>query len=60
MQDAPDLGVSIRHLDIDKGYLDIHNCRGLTCEGVRITHPVGEGLRASHILGSRLDGISVE
>jgi hypothetical protein len=60
MQDAPDLGVSIRHLDIDKGYLDIHNCRDLTCEGVRITHPVGEGLRASHILGSRLDGISVE
>ncbi|MEY2427967.1 MAG: hypothetical protein QOJ40_852 [Verrucomicrobiota bacterium] len=46
--------------DIDKGYLDIHNCRGLTCESVRITHPVGEGLRVSHILGSRLDGISIE
>jgi hypothetical protein len=60
MQDAPDLGVSIRHLDIDKGYLDIHNCRDLTCEGVRITHPVGEGLRVSQILGSRIDRISVE
>jgi hypothetical protein len=60
MQDAPNLGVSVRHLDIDKGYLDIHNCRGLTCEGVRITHPIGEGFRVSHIGGSRIDGISVE
>ena len=60
MQDAPNLNVSVRHLDVDKGYLDIHNCRGLTCEGVRITHPVGEGLRVSQLLGSRLDGISVE
>ena len=60
MQDAPNLGLSVRHLDIDQGYLDIHNCRGLTCEGVRITHPVGEGLRASQILGSRIEGISVE
>jgi hypothetical protein len=60
MGDAPDLGLSVRHLDIDKGYLDIHNCRGLTCEGVRITHPVGEGLRTSQIRGSRIDGVSIE
>jgi hypothetical protein len=60
MHDAPDLGLAIRHVDIVNGYLDIHNCRGLTCAGVRITHPVGEGLRASQLLGSRLEGISVE
>lgn len=60
MEDAPNLGLRIRHLAIDKGWLDIHNCRGLTCEGVRITHPVGEGVRTSHNLGSRIDGISVE
>jgi hypothetical protein len=60
MQDALNLGLTIRHLDIDKGFLDIHNCRGLTCAGVRIIHPVGEGLRASQILGSRIDGISIE
>ena len=60
MQDAPNLNLSLRHLDIDNGYLDLHNCRGLTCEGVRITHPVGEGLRTSLILDSRTNGISVE
>jgi hypothetical protein len=60
MQHAPNLNLSVRHLDIDNGYLDIHNCRGLTCEGVRITHPLGEGLRASQIFGSRTNGISVE
>jgi len=60
MQDAPNLGLSIRHLDIDNGYLDIHNCRGLTCEAVRITHPVGQGLRTNQIAGSRIDGIFVE
>jgi len=60
LQDAPNLGLSVRHLEIDTGYLDIHNCRGVTCEDVRISHPVGEGLRASHIVGSRLDRISVE
>jgi hypothetical protein len=60
MEHAPRMGLSIRHLDIDQGYLDIHNCRGLTCEDVHITHPVGERLRASQILGSRMDGILVE
>ncbi|HZV33582.1 MAG TPA: glycosyl hydrolase family 28-related protein [Verrucomicrobiae bacterium] len=60
MQDAPNMGLSIRHIDIDNGFLEIHNCRGLSCEGVRIVHPVGEGLSTSRIFGSRLDGISVE
>jgi hypothetical protein len=60
MQDAPNLGLSVRHVEIDKGYLDIHNCRGVTCEGIRITHPVGEGVRASQILGCRIDGICIE
>jgi Pectate lyase superfamily protein len=60
MEQAPNMGVSIRHLDIDRGYLDIHNCRGVTCENLRIRHPVGEGLRTSHNLGCRIDGISVE
>lgn len=60
MQDAPRLDLTVRHLDIDNGWLDVHNCRGLTCEGVHITHPVGEGLRTSHLLDSRTNGISVE
>jgi hypothetical protein len=60
MMDVPNSRLSVRHLDIDSGYLDIHNCRGVTCEGVRITHPVGEGLRTSRIRDSRLEGISVE
>jgi hypothetical protein len=60
MQDAPNLRLSVRHVSIDNGYRDIHNCQGLTCEGVRITHPIGEGLRVSQILGSRTNEISVE
>ena len=60
MQEAPKLGLCVRDLDIDQGYLDIHNCRGLTCEGVRITHPAGDGLRTSQLFGSRLEGLSVE
>lgn len=60
MRNAPNLNVSVRHLDIDNGYLDLHNCRGLTCEDIRVTHPLGEGLRASQILGSRTNAISVE
>jgi len=60
MQDAPHSHLAIRNLDIDNGYLDIHNCRGLSCTGVWITHPVGEGLRKSQVLDSRLEGISVE
>jgi hypothetical protein len=60
LQDAPNLGLSVRRLDIDLGYLDIHNCRGVICEGVRITHPVGEGLRTNQNLGLRINGISVE
>jgi Pectate lyase superfamily protein len=60
MQETPDLDLAVRHLDIDHGYLDIHNCRGLTCQGVRITHPAGDGLRFTHVFGSTLEGISVE
>jgi hypothetical protein len=60
MPDAPKLGLSVRHLDIDQGFLDLHNCRGLTCESVRITHPVGDGLRKNKILDSHLGGISIE
>jgi hypothetical protein len=60
MEDAPNLGLSVRRLDIDKGYLDIHNCRGVICEGVHITHPVGEGVRTNQNLGLRVDGISVK
>jgi hypothetical protein len=60
MESAPNLNVLIRNVAVDNGYVDMHNCRGLTCEGVRVTHPVGEGLRVSGIVSSRLDGISVE
>jgi hypothetical protein len=60
MADAPDLRLFIRHLAIDRGYLDIHNCRGLTCEGVRITHPVGESVRTNQVIESRIEGISVK
>ena len=60
MARATNSAISVRHLDIDNGYLDIHNCRGLTLDGVRITHPIGEGLRTHDISDCRLDGISVE
>src|SRR5262249_34977185 len=53
MHSAPKLAVSVRHLRIDKGYLDIHNCRGLTCEGVHIIHPVGEGVRTNQNIDCR-------
>src|SRR5581483_8256927 len=55
MPDAPIMGVSVRHLNIDSGYLDIHNCRGVTCENVRINHPVGEALRTNQILDCRIE-----
>ncbi len=58
-QTAAPLGLELRNLHIDGGYLDIHNCRGLTCAGVQITHPTGTGFRASNVFGSRLDAISV-
>ncbi|PWU19000.1 MAG: hypothetical protein C5B50_07585 [Verrucomicrobia bacterium] len=60
MRDAPDLGLSVLHVNIDKGYLDIHNCRGLTCESVRISHPVGKAVRRSQIHDSRIGRISVQ
>jgi hypothetical protein len=60
MQDAPDLGLFLRHLDIDQGYLDIHNCRGVSCEGVRITHPVGEAVRTNQNISFRIGGLAVE
>jgi hypothetical protein len=53
------MDVELRNLHIDSGYLDLRNCRGLTCNGVRVTHPTGEGFRASNVLNSRLDGISI-
>jgi uncharacterized protein YjbI with pentapeptide repeats len=58
--DAPDANVSIRNVDIDKGYLEITDCKGITCTGVRITHPVGQGFRKTHVTASNLEGISVE
>jgi hypothetical protein len=53
------MDVELRNLHIDSGYLDLRNCRGLTCNGVRVTHPTGEGFRANNVLNSRLDGISI-
>jgi hypothetical protein len=44
---------------IDNGYLEINNCRDLNCTGVRITDPLGEGLRTSQLFGSRLTGIVI-
>ncbi len=58
-QTAPALDLELRNLHIDSGYLDIHNCRGLTCTGVRIIHPTGEGIRMSALFDSRLNSISV-
>jgi hypothetical protein len=59
-EDAPpDLNLALRNIHIDGGYLELHNVRGLTCSDVRIMHPTGEGLRASQVVGSRLDGIEV-
>jgi hypothetical protein len=58
-QPSPALDVELRNLHIDCGFLDIRNCRGVTCSGVRITHPTGEGPSASNVFNSRLDGISV-
>jgi hypothetical protein len=56
---APDMNVAIRNVEIDNGYLDLENDRGLTCTGVRITHPVDNGLRVSQLLNSRLEDISI-
>jgi hypothetical protein len=52
--------LELRNIHIDSGYLDIHNCRDLTCTGVQITHPLGKGFRASAIVNSLLDAISVD
>jgi hypothetical protein len=60
MQAATKLGICVRHLSIDNGYLDIQNCQGLTCEDIRITHPVGQALRINHVWDARLDAISAE
>jgi hypothetical protein len=59
MQTAPPLDLELCNLHIDDGYLDIHNCRGLTCTDVQITHPIGKGFRASDVFHSRLSEISV-
>jgi hypothetical protein len=60
MGKEPSLDLKLRHLDIDNGYLDLHNCKGLTCTDGRITRPVGEGLRTGNLVDSRVDGISVD
>lgn len=60
VQTAPPLDLELRNLHIDSGYLDIHNCRGLTCTGVQITHPIGKGFRASDVFNSRLNAISID
>lgn len=59
MQAAPNLDLELRSLHIDHGSLNIQSCRGLTCTGVRVTHPTGEGFHASRVFESRLDAISV-
>jgi len=58
--DAPDQQLSIRNLDIDNGYLELTNCKGLTCTDVRITHPIGQGFRSTHVVASRVEGVSAE
>ena len=59
IQTTVPLGLELRNLHIDGGYLDILNCRGLTCTGVQITHPIGKGFRASDVFNSRLNDIFV-
>lgn len=59
MPPAPALNVELRSVHIDDGCLDIRNCRGLTCSGVRITRPTVEGLRMSNVFNSRLDAVCV-
>ncbi|HVT27082.1 MAG TPA: hypothetical protein VHE81_03605, partial [Lacipirellulaceae bacterium] len=56
--EAP-LGVELRNLHIDGGYLEMRNCRGVTCTGVEISHPTGKGFRMSHVSDSHLNAISV-
>lgn len=56
---APDMNVAIRNIDIDNGYLDLENYRGLICTDVRIIHPVGQGLRKDNLLDSKVEGVSV-
>jgi hypothetical protein len=57
---ASSAGLSIRNVDIDNGYLDLADCKGLKCSNVRIMHPDGEGVRKSNIGASDVHGISVE
>jgi hypothetical protein len=60
IENATSLNLSLRNLNIENGYLDIHNCIGLTCTGVRLVHPVGEGLRVSQLYSSNMDGIFID
>jgi hypothetical protein len=60
MQDALKLNSAIRNVQIDRGYLDIHNCCRLTCNDVRIVHPLGKSFRTSNLVGCRVDGILVD
>jgi hypothetical protein len=60
VQNSANLNLSVHQLQIDNGSLDIHNCKGVTCSGVQITHPAGDGLRTSQVLDSHLDGIFIE
>ncbi len=59
-QRMPNLNLTVRNVNVDNGSLDVHNCRGVTCSGVRITHPAGDGVRMRNIAGSRLEGIALE
>jgi hypothetical protein len=58
--ETPNMKLSIRNVDIDEGYLELTNCKGLKCGDVRITRPVGEGLRKHNVVGSDVDGISID
>jgi hypothetical protein len=60
LADAPSLDLSIRNVDIANGYLDMVNCKGLTCTAVRITHPVGQGVRTTRVVDSHVEDVSVE
>ncbi len=60
LETAPAQNLSIRNLDIDNGYLDLDNCKGLTCTGIHITHPAGNGVRSTELLNCRLQGFSIE
>lgn len=45
---------------IDRGYLELRDCRGVNCTDVRVSHPIGEGVRTNGVVSSRLERIFVK